>query len=297
MPDGFRWRFEQLNKNVFRASINYRRNKEFEAWFLITSDRHWDNPDSDEELQIKHLKQALERGAGILDLGDFFCLMQGKYDKRSSKEKVRPEHQKDNYLDAVISDGASFLEPYAKNFICIATGNHEASIQERHGTNPIDRLVERLQDRTGAFVKNGTFSGWLIFQFIEDFDSKRPCSYTTTLHYDHGYGGGGPVTADMIQHQRRAVYLPDADIICSGHTHDQWVREFARVRLRHTGEIKHDIQTHIKAPTYKDEYKLGAGGWAAATKGMPPKPKGAFWLRFYYDWSHRRVLHEVIQAR
>ena len=41
--------------------------------------------------------------------GDVLCLMQGRYDPRGSKASVRPEHQVDNYLDAVISTAAEFL--------------------------------------------------------------------------------------------------------------------------------------------------------------------------------------------
>ena len=50
---------------------------EWEQWVLLTSDRHWDNPKSDHALQIKHLIQAVERNAIIIDAGDLYCAMQG----------------------------------------------------------------------------------------------------------------------------------------------------------------------------------------------------------------------------
>jgi len=286
------WRFEQLSRNVYQVTVPYKENKEFEWYFLVTSDQHWDNPCSDHKLQLKHLRQAKERDAGIMSAGDLLCLMQGKYDRRSNKSSLRPEHRTDNYLDDVITTAADFFEPFAHQFVVLATGNHEDSIRDRYETNMIDRLVGTINDRTGSHIGSGGFSGWVIFRF------ERPdrTSNRIVLHYDHGYGGGGPVTADMIQHQRRSVYLPDAHIVVSGHTHDQWQRETARVRLGQNGLIYKDIQTHIKLPSYKDEYKDGYGGWAN-TRGMPPKPIGAWWLRFFWDTDQQRMAYEVIRAQ
>lgn len=283
----------QLDRNVFRVTIPVSLNKNWESWFLLTSDQHWDNPKSNHELQKKHLNEALAKGAGIMSAGDYFCAMQGKFDKRSSKASIRPEHQKDNYLDALVSTAADFLEPYAKNYVLIATGNHEQSIADRYETNLIDQLCGVINAKTKASIRNGGFSGWIIFSFVKPMSNV--CSIA--LHYDHGYGGGGPVTADMIQTTRRMMYLPDADIICHGHTHDQWLREFARVRIdRKSGNISHDIQTHIKLGTYKEEYQDGYKGWHV-TRGGPPKPIGAWWLKFTYSASKRRVIYDVIAAK
>lgn len=289
------WRHEQIHRNVFRISIPIRRNKEWEQWGLLTSDQHWDNPDSNHELQLKHLKEAKERGAFVMSAGDFFCLMQGKFDKRSSKSKIRAEHRNENYLDSIIDTSAEFFKPYAKNFVCIAMGNHEQSIADRYETNMIDRFCQVVNRESKSRIYNGGFSGWLIFQFVEKVSGIKDVTNRIVLHYDHGYGGGGPVTADMIQHQRRSVYLPDADIVLSGHTHDSWLREIARVRLTSNGTVRHDIQTHIKIPSYKEEYKDGYSGWHA-TKGLPPKPTGAYWIRFYYQRDVRRVVYSIIKA-
>jgi hypothetical protein len=38
---------------------------------------------------------------------------------------------------------------------------------------------------------------------------------------------------------------------------------------------------HVRSPGYKDEFSE-QNGWAVE-KGMPPKPKGALWLRFWMD--------------
>ncbi len=286
------WTVRQENRNVFRVLIPLSRNKDWEAWSLLVSDQHHDNPKARHDLELKHLREAKERGAAIVSAGDQLCLMQGKYDKRSNKSSVRPEHQVDDYVDAVIRTAADFYEPFAHNFVCFGVGNHEQSVSARFETSIIDRLVGAINDRTGASVKSGGYSGWVVYSFV---DPRGTIYGSITLHYDHGYGGGGPVTDDMISHFRRSSYL-DCDIVISGHTHSAWVREIMKLRLTDDCKIRHDTQTHIKLPTYKEEYGDGFGGWHCEG-GKPPKPLGGWWLRFYYDRSEDRVQYEVIRAK
>lgn len=220
--------------------------------------------------------------------------MQGKFDKRSNKSAVRPEHQVDNYIDAVVETAADFYEPFAHNFVCFGIGNHEKAIENRFETRVIDRMVGILNDRTKARIAVGGFSGFVIFSFLTP-RSGRERSTRVVLHYDHGYGGGGAVTDDMIQHHRRSTYLPDADVVVSGHTHSAWMREMCRVRLNRDGTIRHDTQIHVKLPTYKEEYGDGYGGWHVET-GKAPRPLGGWWVRFYWDRDKDRVLFDLIRA-
>src|SRR5690606_306876 len=155
-----------------------------------------------------------------IDCGDFFCAMQGKYDKRADKSSVRPEHNVSNYLDALVDTAADFFAPYADRFIIIGTGNHERAVAQSHESPLVESLVALL-NRGGAQVYNGGFSGWVRFQFGLDAKGHQH-SQPIYMHYDHGYGGGGPVTKGVIQSNRRAVYLPDAHIVISGHVHEDW---------------------------------------------------------------------------
>lgn len=120
-----------ISRSVLTLRLNVKSG--WEQWFLLTSDRHWDNPDSNRDLQRKHIEQAKERDAWIMDFGDFFCLMQGKYDKRANKSKVRPEHQKDNYLDAVVQTGAKWFKDAP--LLLLADGNHDTNILKKHETD------------------------------------------------------------------------------------------------------------------------------------------------------------------
>lgn len=292
------WTASQIERNSFEITVPYVRRAAWEWYALLTADRHWDNPSSDHELQRRHLDEARERGAAVLDLGDWFCAMQGKWDKRACKSALRPEHQASNYLDTLVNTASEFFAPYARNLVMIASGNHEEAISKRHETNLIERLVALL-NADGAAVYHGGYSGYVRFRFRPAAGETSFLQRSVTLRYDHGYGGGGQVTKDVIQHNRRALVHPDADIIASGHTHDRWTMEFARQRISDAGRLFHDVQTHVKVPSYKNDFGDGFGGWAARS-GHPPKPLGAYWLRFFF--SHRspdgndRVRYELIPA-
>jgi hypothetical protein len=172
-----------------------------------------------------------------------------------------------------VKTAADFYGPYADLFAVMAPGNHETAISKRHETNLTERLVTMLNDRHDTNIRVGGFSGWIKFQI---------CVWgevvTTNMWYHHGYGGDAPVTKGVIQTNRQAVYLPDAHIVATGHTHNEWQFPLPRIRLSDKGKVHHDEQLHLKVPSYKEEYVDGYGGWHIE-RGGPPKPTGAVWLR------------------
>lgn len=260
----------------------------WEQWFLLRSDVHHDNPHCDQALEKKHLDQAKQRGAGIIDAGDLFCAMQGKYDKRADKSSLRPEHQDGKYLDRLVETAGEFYEPYAGNFLVLGRGNHETAIYRRCETDLTDRLVERLKTLAGSSIQSGGYGGWVRFMFTRG----KFCT-SRLLHYYHGTGGGGPVTRGVIQTNRLAVFNPDPHIILTGHTHDEWIVPIRRQRISAAGVPYHDEQVHVRTPGYKDAWKNGASGWEVE-KMIGPKPKGAAWLRFYYERND--VQFEITRA-
>mgnify|MGYP003146368029 CR=1 FL=1 len=267
------------HNDIILVDIDSKWNKGWEQWVLLSSDRHWDNVKSNRRLQKHHLEQAKERKALIVDLGDLFCLMQGKYDPRSSKSSIRPEHNVTHYLDAVIDTGVDYFKPYADNFVMVGTGNHEASVSRRCETDITSRFVEALQTACPtSTVQRGGITGFVKLKF--NFKNSKQ-SFTYLIDYHHGYGGGGPVTKNVIQANRRAVYS-DADIVCQGHVHDTWQFPITKRTVSNAGKILHKTQWHLQVPSYKDHYGKGKENWENI-KGMPPKPLGCVWLRFYWD--------------
>ena len=254
----------------------------WEQYFLLVSDAHIDNAHADRQMFDKHMRQCRERGAKWLSNGDFLCLLQGKYDLRSDTSACRPEHQRGRYLDAVISTTADYVAPHADMALLFAPGNHETAVKKRHETDMNERLVEALRQRRPADCQAyaGSYANWVRF-LVREKNRRQLVASSIVMYMHHGYGGGGPVTRGTIQTSRMAVYLPDADIIWTGHTHDEWIMPIQRARLSPHGRPYLDRVMHVRSPGYKDEFSE-QNGWAVE-KGMPPKPKGALWLRFYVE--------------
>jgi hypothetical protein len=288
------WSIERASPVSAVMRIPYLRNADWEQYGLITSDRHLEHPTANIELQRLHLEQAKERDAFILDFGDLFDAMQGKGDRRSKKRDLRREFadvEGRSYLNAIVQYAADFLSPYAKNIALIGKGNHETSVDNKLEYDLHDGLLTLLSMSGGDHIINGGYRGWVRFQFEASGSSR----ISRNLAYNHGYGGGGPVTKDVIQVNRKAVYLSNADYVFSGHTHDQWWFPVPRARLLDSGREVIETQHHVKIPTYKEEYLDIGDGYHHET-GKPPKPVGAWWMRFYYSTRSKRIETQFIPA-
>lgn len=288
---GPRWELSQQTPNIHTLTFPEVR-AGWEQWFLLSSDRHHDNAFCDQDLERRHLEEAKARDAIVLDFGDLFDVMQSKDDRRASKDQLRNEHKRGDYLDALVETAAAFYGPYADRLALMALGNHETAVLDRYGTNLVDRLAHQLRREHGGITQAGGYGGWVRLMCHVHKTTRQQLR----LKYFHGSGGGGPVTRGVIQTNRQAVYLPDADIVVNGHTHDAWHMPIARERLTDLGNQYQDLQHHIRTSTYKDEYRAGAGGWHVE-RGGAPKPIGAVWMRLWLPAEdHPRVEVEFTQA-
>lgn len=259
----------QISKNshLLKIDTNKRKNT---IKLAILSDLHWDNPDCDRELLKKHLDYCLEKNINVLLNGDTFCLMQGKYDPRSSKGKVRPEHQNPRYLDAVVETAAEWFAPYAEIITVVGYGNHETSILRRQETDVIQRFVALLNHvaKPVNAVYAGGYTGALRLQNVEgsNQDSYNIC-------YFHGSGGGGVVTRGEINLSRMAAMYEGFDCLTFGHIHELKETCLRKVELDRMGRMGFKEVLGLITGTYKDEYKEGYMGWHVE-RGAPNKPIG-----------------------
>lgn len=246
------------------------------VWFLLRSDAHHDAVGSDRELEEKHLRQAVERKAFILDIGDLFDCMQGRYDKRADRSALREEYQSGPYLDRLVDVAANRYAPFLDRWLLMSPGNHETSVAKHNDTNLTERLYSRLKP-AAPFLQMGTYQGFVRVRM------KRRGSRigNLTIAYHHGFGGSAPVTRGVIQTNRMAVAYPDADIVWSGHTHTEFYLNIARIRLNFSDVVERDEQTHLRSPGYKEDLAKGEG-WAVE-KGFMPQSLGAWWLKVWYE--------------
>ena len=267
----------KCQSNYHRFLIEVESNSETNLF--VCSDLHFDNPKCNRELLYSHLDRALEIDASIVITGDLFCMMQGKYDKRSNKSDVRPEHMKGNYLDVVINDTAEKFRKYAHKIILISKGNHETAVSNRHETDVMQRFVERLNTLEGTNIQLGEYTGYYDLQFqTKNRNEKR----TTSIGYSHG-NWGGVITKGTLSVMRYSAIMPDCDMMFSGHTHDGWIVTQPRLRRRTAGgvsKVQTEVQWHVKTGTYKEEFAEGKG-WAVERIAVP-KYLGACFVTFFH---------------
>jgi hypothetical protein len=250
--------------------------------FLLTSDRHHDNPKCDRDLERKHLDEAVKRKAGVLDFGDMGCLMMGRFDPRRSRQGVHEEDQDaPDYLDSVVKHASEFYAPYARHFVVIGRGNHEESVLRNCDTDYTDRVCERMSALSGHRVFSGGYGGWV--RFMAKVHNER---YTLNLKYHHGSGGAPLMSHGTLNVRRNAAIVPDADVMCTGHIHKRWVLPMRRERIvsdRAGVRIEQDYQWHICTGSYKDSYGDNYRGWETE-KGMPPAESGGgVWMRLHLE--------------
>lgn len=282
---------KRVNRAVAQVDLNVD-GPQWEQWFMLRSDAHHDNRKAKNALERVHLEKAKAIGAGIIDAGDALDLMQSRNDRRRSQDDIKPEHVGDSYLDLVLDDYEDFLAPYADNFVSLGMGNHESAVVKHIGVNPTFQLARRLRrhaTRADRCFGMG-YSHYVIFRATY----RKTVRQSIVLKVYHGSGGGGKVTRGVIGTARRAAYLPDADIVLTGHVHEAWVVYVPRQRVSQGGKIYMHNQVHVCAPTYKAEVRDQYGGFGAE-KEFNPKPIGCAWLRMYYEGGivKYQITHEI----
>jgi len=254
------------------------------VWVLLRSDAHHDSPHCNREFEKKHLDLALERDAFILDAGDTFDAMQGKFDPRRSMDDVRPEDRRADYYDSIVTHAAEDYLPYAQNWVMFGKGNHEDAVRDKANTDLISNLVYRLNSESKANILTGNYGGYVRFMF----NIHKTRRMSKWIRYHHGSGGAAPVTRGVIQTNRQQVFLPDADVIWNGHNHQSYIVPIKRERVNNAGVIYFDNAWHVRTPGYKEEYRDPNSYSFKNNSG--PTPLGCVWLKFEIGKKNIRVI-------
>ena len=260
------WTVEQQgNVHVVRMQAG----SKWSQKLYLMSDVHFDHADCDIKLLKRHLEDAAAENALIFFNGDTLDLMQARNDPRSSFDALRPEFKVIDYVNAVLDEAEKLLGPYAENIVFIGHGNHETSYRKHHSFDTVTALVDRINTKRKAHVQVGGYGGWVRLMV----NAWKTETHSVRMKYFHGGGGGGIMSFGTLDTRRQASYIPDADIIWQGHTHDGYVLAAQRERLSDANVVSQKVQWHLRSPSYKDEYRDGSSGWAVERK-QPPKPLG-----------------------
>lgn len=258
---------------------------------MLSADRHHDSVNCNRKLEKKQLDEAVKRQALIIDAGDLFDAMQGRYDPRRNYDDLRPEYKVQNYYDVIVDDALEFYKPYAKNFLVIGKGNHEQGVLKHTNKGLISILAKGLHTEGSQCVCGG-FGGWVYLYFGSNGGHRT----NVKIKYFHGSGSEAPVTRGIIQTNRQAVYLPDANIVLNGHNHHEYTLAIKRERISTKGVQYFDLQHFARTPGYMDDYGDGTEGWAVE-RGMVPKPNGCIWAKISINndtWPQIKLTADMV---
>ncbi len=251
---------------------------------LCRSDAHWDHPHSNRVMQERHLDQALAQGCPVLDFGDLFCAMQSKKDPRHEKEDVRPEHKKNAWLNVLTEDAIEYHSRWASVWALFGYGNHETGVLKHNEYDLTRALVRGLRTQHDCIGFAGAYEGWIQLMFT----AHKTKTFQKRIYYTHGRGGSSPVTKGVIKTNRRAAAIEGADIVISGHSHDQYRLEMTKRCLTDQGREYFKEDLHIQLPSYKESLAKNPLGFEANHE-MAPKPVGAMWLMLEYQGDKMHV--------
>jgi hypothetical protein len=205
--------------------------------------------------------------------------MQGKGDPRKSKDDIRPEHNKGNYLQAVVEDAVEWFSPYKDNLLLIGYGNHETQIIKHMEFDPLHMFQSIYNYKNQSNLHIGGYGGTL--KVLGEIRSGLHRAFV--IHYYHGSGGGGPVTKGVIQDQRIMSFVEGYDMTWQGHVHELYHHVNMVQYFNRTQDIIQQRRVHqVRTSTYKEEYSSGEGGFHVE-KGRSPKPLGGYWLNLQQE--------------
>lgn len=295
MSDRLPWHVHYIKRGHVRIDVDLARVDDGRCVeFLLRSDVHHDSNHQDRKMEMRHLEEALHRKAGIIDNGDLVDAMGGKWDRRNlGAADIIPALRTADYLTALPKYTANNYEKYSKNWAVWGVGNHETAMLQHHQVDITQAIVSQLNDRTGSKHQVHGYAGWVQFR-LQDKTGSTPKTQIINMFRHHGYGFSAPVTRGTIQHARMMGLYPDAQIVMTGHDHNEWELWRQRHRIGPTGKVYTDEMVFIKVPGYKGPEL--SDGWAIE-KGFDPKTNAGVWLKFYYSSPDGRYRFKTERAQ
>jgi hypothetical protein len=211
----------------------------------------------------------------IILSGDFWDLMEGKFDKRAHKKD--PDLQ-GHYINDLVKLGSKHLSKYKDKIIGWNKGNHELSFEKFSDVSITDFVCDNLGISP---IKKG-MHGYYIFKFrYKGHENKNGNSKVFYFTHNTGMNGRrskGSLAADILAGER-----PSADIWIGEHSHRGVIVPLKVEHLSNSNTLKYKRKYFCQSLTYKaaDEDKNGES--FEINKGAGLLPTGGLFFDFYYN--------------
>lgn len=195
------------------------------SWMLI-SDVHLGATNCDLKLFHSTLQYARDTDSRILINGDLFDALVPSDSSRFVPDSVHPRLRSSNdILGSAVDWAVSLLHPYHDLIDMVGMGNHEVTVEEKHGVDLIKLLIGRLSPR----IRYGGYSGFLFYKGLK-------------LFYHHG------------MKRTEIPHIEGVDVIWSGHFHTKSVEEIIRLSALSSRKVSSRSLFHIQTGSFLTTY-------------------------------------------
>lgn len=257
---------------------------------FLCSDLHIGSSSCAKEALVADLTAAQKAHASILINGDAFDAITHNDPKRYKPSALDKSLWGLDDVGAGILDlGFALLEPFAESIDVFGCGNHEEAYTKYHGVDltklMIDRLNASLEKQGSAHrVRHGGIQGYVRTTFeIGPPDHKgRQRAVNHDLLYQHGAGGGSPVTKEAIR-AFRALCGFEYDALTFGHAHHRTFGYDTTLYLSPKGHLRQKDRLYVQTASYfwnyqKTDQSAPLNYSYAESKHHAPKPIGGMFL-------------------
>lgn len=251
----------KIQNDCFQVDHDTDKNNDLIIYGL--GDVHFDAKGCDRDLLADHLAQATKEKAGVVQVGDFFDVMNSRDDRRGGKGQLKQEVVRDDYFMAVVEEAADWLAPKVKDlpWMIIHEGNHETKVKKYGEIDLIKLLCIMLKAKGVSNVFPAGYCSYLNISHQRGKGKSTKFMDRTLIKTHHGSQGGRRSKGTLMADLRGQMY-PDADIIFTGHIHGQWSLPLVAERVDQRGNILEHETLHLQLPSYKSDIHGKDGGFA-----------------------------------
>ena len=182
-------------------------------------------------------------------------------------------------IDEQIETIFDIMEPYRDRILGLCLGNHEDTILQKCGTNPMKRLCSMLTTQI-HLVEYLSYSCLIKLCMRQEKGMGR--SLTIRMH--HGWGGGCRTRGGSITKYSKDVPYYDADIFLYGHDHQKQFDEVPRLSM-YGKKLVARPQLICLCGTYKKGLSLDGNVTYEEKMGFPPTQIGGINILIKPDFA------------
>jgi hypothetical protein len=272
----------------------------------LFADLHYGAIDCNHKLAQRRMRRYVDEfDAKLFILGDTLDLITKSDRKRYMPSRIPSNIASDDDQTTMMLDFAfEQLQPFAENIYMISMGNHETSKVKYSDINPLKLLVRELnldlksRGSTHRIMLGGYHGYWRFGLNV----GGRKLAYR--FLYDHGHGGGAPVTKGMIDINRIQTSY-NYDLFAFGHKHTKISDRSVYHDVSQNGNTKVKSRLAVQVGSFQNVYDeralVASGRPGEATymdsKGVGASPTGGTLVKIYCEYlngdKNAIVGHEV----